>query len=193
MSTCDDRDVDEGLDDRRQGVADVQRARDEPVVHQPGRPEDRRRRRERSDAERVEEVGAEAHGVVQGRRRAARLPRSAPCLRRLAPASQANTKATPIAASVRSSAFFAMADTISAMAAWGYRREPGAPVTCSLLLVPCSLFLVPCSLFLFPVPCSLFPVPCSLFPVPCSLVAPRLQPLDRPGRDRVLPQRVSRR
>ena len=56
----DDRDEDEGLRDRRHRVADVERARDQLVGHEPLELEDRRRRREGADAERVEEVRHEA-------------------------------------------------------------------------------------------------------------------------------------
>ena len=50
-------DEDEGLRDRRQGVSDVERARDELVSDQAAQLEDRGRRCERADAQSVEEVG----------------------------------------------------------------------------------------------------------------------------------------
>ena len=56
MSTSMTSGVDERLRDRRQRVADVQRAGNQPIRHQLEELEDGRRRRERADAERVEEV-----------------------------------------------------------------------------------------------------------------------------------------
>ena len=53
---------DERLGDRRQRVADVQRAGDPLVAHHAPLAEDRRRRGERADAERVEEVREEPGG-----------------------------------------------------------------------------------------------------------------------------------
>ena len=73
----DDRDEDERLRDRRQRVADVERAGDHWSGTSLQRAEHRRRRRERADAERVEEVGDEAD---RERERAGQRPeRTLPC------------------------------------------------------------------------------------------------------------------
>ena len=57
--------VDEGLRHHRQGVADVQRARYQLHRHQAPQLIDGGRRRERSDAERIEEIGDEADHQLQ--------------------------------------------------------------------------------------------------------------------------------
>ena len=66
-----DRDgVDERLRDRRQRVTDVQRAGNQAIRHHLEKLEDGGRRRERADAERVEEIRDEADAEVRRRRSA---------------------------------------------------------------------------------------------------------------------------
>ena len=61
----DDRDVDQRLGDDRDHVPDHQRARDQLIGHHPEQPEQRGGRGERSDPQRVEEVGHEADAQLR--------------------------------------------------------------------------------------------------------------------------------
>ena len=87
--------------ERRHRVADVQRAGDVRVVDDAAQLVQRRGRRERSDAQRVEEVGDRADRQLHPRRPAARL-------RRARAAYQKRQNAIPTAASKTNSAAFAV-------------------------------------------------------------------------------------